>query len=506
MTARSFGRRSFLSLAAGGTAAAAGAALLGRSAALGPDHPLYARSASPIRSVGGRLELDLVAQETAVAIPGGPARALTYNGLLPGPLLELEPGDAVRIRLHNRLSQPTNLHYHGLHVPPGGNADNVFLSVAPGASHTYDFRLPADHPAGTFYYHPHRHGTVADQVFGGLGGVLIVRGLLDRIPEVAAAREQVLFLKDLPAAASLGGLGMGMGRMLGREGPVLTVNGQVMPELQVPAGGLLRLRIVNGSNARFWHLALEDHSFHLIATDGGALAAPVELQELLLVPGERAEVLVQTHRSGGRFRLLNLPYSRAAGGMGMGMGMGRMGGRMGMGRGGGGRGRGPDGADRWPNAPRTIASLTYASAVETLPLPQRLLPVEALPEPKRTRRFLLNHAMAPGRGMVFLINGRPYDHQRNDTTVRLGDTEDWELVNDGVMDHPFHVHINPVQVISRDSRPEPYRAWRDVVAVRAGETVRLRTRFSDFPGRTVYHCHILDHEELGMMGTLQIEA
>ncbi len=78
----------------------------------------------------------------------------------------------------------------------------MFLSVAPGASHTYDFRLPADHPGGTFYYHPHRHGTVADQVFGGLGGVLIVRGALDRIPEVAAAREQVLFLKDLPLAGS----------------------------------------------------------------------------------------------------------------------------------------------------------------------------------------------------------------------------------------------------------------------------------------------------------------
>jgi FtsP/CotA-like multicopper oxidase with cupredoxin domain len=152
----------------------------------------------------------------------------------------------------------------------------------------------------------------------------------------------------------------------------------------------------------------------------------------------------------------------------------------------------------------TIATLTVEGAVAPLPLPLRLLPVAPLPEPVRTRRFVLNHGMAPGMGMVFLINGRAYDHDRVDTRVRLGDTEEWEIVNAGVMDHPFHVHINPFQVVSRDGRPEPFRAWKDVVIVRAGETVRIRTRFADFAGRTVYHCHILDHEELGMMGVLEI--
>jgi FtsP/CotA-like multicopper oxidase with cupredoxin domain len=518
MKAVRFSRRSLLTLAGAAAASAVGAGLWSRSHRQTIFGSTQAVTEGAWRSSGGRLELDLVAEETAVAIPAGPARALTYNGLLPGPVLEVNPGDAVRIRLHNRLDQPTNLHYHGLHIPPGGTADNVFLSVAPGASQTYDFALPADHPAGTFYYHPHRHGTVADQVFGGLGGVLIVRGELDRIPEVQAAQEQVLFLKDLPAAGGGAGRGMGMGsmgmgRMLGREGPVLTVNGQVNPELSVPAGGLLRLRIVNGSNARFWRLALEDHPFHLIATDGGAIEAPVELEELLLAPGERAEVLVQANRSGGRYRLLNLPYARGRGGMmggmgprpgmGMGMGMGPRGG-MGMGRD-PGAGLGP-GSGRERQNQDTIATLSYAGSVDPLPLPQRLLPVQPLPQPVRTRRFELNHGMAPGQGMVFLINGRPYDHHRTDTRVRLGDTEDWEVVNTGVMDHPFHVHINPFQVISRDGTPEPVRAWKDVVLVRPGETVRIRTRFADFPGRTVYHCHIFDHEELGMMGNLEIDA
>jgi FtsP/CotA-like multicopper oxidase with cupredoxin domain len=385
---------------------------------------------------------------------------------------------------------------------PPARADNVFLSVAPGASQTYDFTLPADHPAGTFYYHPHRHGTVADQVFGGLGGVLIVRGGLDRIPEVQAADEQVLFLKDLPGERGFGPIGTGM--MLGREGPVLTVNGRVNQALTIPAGGLLRLRIVNGSNARFWRLVLEDHPFHLIATDGGALEAPVQLRELLLAPGERAEVLVRGERQGGRYRLLNLPYARGSGGMMGGMGRGRgMGRGMGMGPGWrGGMGRGP----AEPEEAMTIATLTYEGSVAPLPLPERLLPVTSLPAPVRTRRFLLHHGMARGMGMVFLMNGRAYEHDRIDTRVRIGDTEDWELVNAGVMDHPFHVHVNPFQVISRNGTPEPYRAWKDVVLVRPGETVRVRTRFTDFPGRTVYHCHILDHEELGMMGTLEISA
>ena len=273
------------------------------------------------------------------------------------------------------------------------------------------------------------------------------------------------------------------GAMLGREGSVLTVNGQVNPRIEIPAGGLLRLRFVNGSNARFWRLALEGHRLHLIATDGGALERPVAVEDLLLVPGARADVLVQISPTGGRFRLRNRAYNRIGRSM---MGMGRM---MASSKG-----------------EETIATVQTDGATTPKPLPQQLLPVQPLNNPVRTRRFVMNHGMAPGMGMVFLINGQAYDHQRIDTRVRLGEIEDWELVNTGVMDHPFHVHVNPMQVISRNGQPEPFPAWRDVVLVRAGETVRVRTQFRDFPGRSVYHCHILDHEELGMMGNLVIET
>jgi FtsP/CotA-like multicopper oxidase with cupredoxin domain len=172
------------------------------------------------------------------------------------------------------------------------------------------------------------------------------------------------------------------------------------------------------------------------------------------------------------------------------------------------------------DAPQTLATLNYAGSVAPLPLPKTLIPVAALPQPERMRRFSLAHAMGMGMGgmqhgmggggmggggMGFVINGQPFDPDRIDTRVSLSSTEDWLIVNDDVMDHPFHLHVNPFQVISRAGRPEAQRRWKDTVQVKAGEEVRIRVTFKDFTGRTVYHCHNLDHEDLGLMGVLQID-
>jgi FtsP/CotA-like multicopper oxidase with cupredoxin domain len=448
---------------------------------------------SKVAQMPGRVEVSLEARRDTVSLGGDRASRLTYNGQIPGPKIEAKPGDSVRIRFTNNLTQPTNLHYHGLHISPSGKADNVFLKVSPGETLTYEFDIPPNHPAGTFWYHPHWHGLVADQVFGGLAGLFVIRGELDEIPEVRSAREEFVVLKDFDRAGRQSSAHH-MEQMLGREGQLLTANGRVNPSLTLPERGLLRLRLLNASNARFYRLAIENHPLYLIATDGGAIANPVELSELLLSPGERAEVLVKGDRSPGRYRLLDLPYNR--GGMGM-MGRGMMGGR-GMHR---GRMRG-----RSQNAPQTLATLEYGDRVEPQSLPQTLLPVETLPEPETVRRFTLNHGMAPGMGMVFLINDRAFESGRIDTRVRLNAIEDWELINNGVMDHPFHLHVNHFQIVSRNNRPEPQRAWKDTVLVPRGDSIRIRIPFRDFAGKTVYHCHILDHEDLGMMGALQIEA
>lgn len=453
------------------------------------------------KSINHLLEISLEASEKRINLGGKQAYLLSYNGQVPAPRLEVKAGDTIRIHLTNNLSQPTNLHYHGLHITPNGHADNAFLSIAPKERLTYEFTLPNDHPSGTFWYHPHHHEYVAEQLFGGLAGFLIVRGQLDEIPEIQTAKEEFLVLQDFAIDAN-GRLQKPnhMDLMMGREGSLVTVNGQVNSSLSIAKGGLLRLRILNASPSRFYRLSLENHPFYLIATDGGAIAEPTELQELLLAPGERAEVLVRGEREPGQYRLLNLPYNR--GGMMMGSAMGNMN-RMGM--------MGNNSMrTRIQTTPQVIATLSYNGSVLPLPLPQKLLPVEVLPEPKTLRRIEMSMDMGSGMGMgfAFSFNGQVFEPKRIDTKVQLNTIEDWEITNldPSRMAHPFHLHVNPFQIIARNGQPEPYRAWKDTVLVRGGETVRIRIPFRDFSGKTVYHCHILDHEVLGMMGTVLISS
>jgi FtsP/CotA-like multicopper oxidase with cupredoxin domain len=483
-------RRQFIILSAAGV----GTALVGNW--LRQDifsQPLASSSASVFgvyQSSDGLLELNLEAKENLVNLAGKQAYLLTYNGQVPAPRLEAKPGDQVRIHFTNNLSQPTNIHYHGLHIPVTGNADNVFLHIQPGEKLTYEFQIPSNHQAGTFWYHPHLHGLVAEQLFGGLAGLFIVRGELDEIPEIKAAKEEFLVLQDF-AVDDNGRLinSAHMSLMMGREGDIITANGQVNPSLSLPEQGLLRLRILNASTSRFYRLALENHSFYQIATDGGALNEPIEVNELLLTPGQRAEVLVKGNQESGQYRLLNLPYDR--GSMGM-MGGGMMGGAM-MGR-------------NNRDEPIVLATISYEAPGQSLSIPTQLASITALPEPQTLRRFELNHGMNPAVGMAFLINGEPYSSDRLDTQVQLNTIEDWEITNTEVMDHPFHIHNNAFQIISRNGQPESLLAWRDTVLVPRGETVRIRIPFREFAGKTVYHCHILDHEDLGMMGNLMINA
>ncbi|MDJ0727147.1 MAG: multicopper oxidase family protein [Prochloraceae cyanobacterium] len=502
-------RRQFLALSAAGAGTAILASCRQKEASYSQVRSNSALDLSQLhQSSTGLLELDLEASESLVNLGGKRANLLTYNGQIPAPRLEAKPGDRVRIHFTNKLSQPTNLHYHGLHIPPTGKADNIFLHINPGEKFTYEFDIPQNHPPGTFWYHPHLHGLVAEQLFGGLAGLFIVRGDLDEIPEIKAAQEEFLVLQDF--ALDRDGRRMGsrhMSLMMGREGEEIAVNGQMNPSFSFPANGLLRLRILNASPSRFYRLSLENHPFYQIATDGHFLREPIEVSELLLTPGQRADVLVKgeqpkaavrsTSREPGQYRLLNLPYDRGS--------MGMMGGRGMM-----------HGNDR--DTTTTLATLNYESAVKSTrrtpdlaederALPNKIASISKLPEPVRVRRFELNHGMSPAVGMAFLINGKPYNGDRRiDTQVRLNTVEDWELINTGVMDHPFHLHVNSFQVISRNDRPESIPAWRDTVLVPRGETVRIRIRFEDFIGKTVYHCHILDHEDLGMMGILELLA
>ncbi|MDJ0731297.1 MAG: multicopper oxidase family protein [Crocosphaera sp.] len=441
-----------------------------------------------ISSQNGLLETTLEASYQKVQLGEQTAYLLAYNGQVPGPRLEAKPGDKVRIHFINKLSQPTNLHYHGLHIPPTGKGDNVFLEIQPKEKITYEFDISPQQTAGINWYHPHLHGLVAEQLSGGLAGLFIIRDQLDKIPEIKAAKEEFLVLQDFSLDDNGNLLPSNqMPLMIGREGNVITVNGQINPYFSLPKNGLLRLRILNASTSRFYNLSLENHLFYLIANDGATLEKPIELSELLLTPGERAEVLIQGDQNPGTYQLVSLPYNRGS--------MGMMGGGM-MGH------RRRDNINN--NSPIPLAKINYENSVNSSNLPTELMTISPFPKPQTTRQFYLNHGMFPGLGMAFLINGEPYQHNRVQTQVKLNTVEEWQLINTGVMDHPFHVHTNKFQIMSRNGIPNPYQTWKDTILVRRGETVRIRIAFQDFIGKTVYHCHILDHEDLGMMGTLDI--
>jgi FtsP/CotA-like multicopper oxidase with cupredoxin domain len=444
-----------------------------------------------LRSAGSHLNAELHVAASDAMLGGHPARLFAFNGQVPGPLLEARPGDDVTIRLNNDLGEPTNLHFHGLHIPPTGAADNIFLQVSAGESYTYRFVLPRNHPAGLFWIHPHLHGSVARQVSHGLAAPFVIRGEIDAIPEVAAAEEHILLLQDFELDRRGSVIEPSMPELMhGREGSTIAVGGAINPVIPIRQDGLLRLRLINASSSRFYRLRLEEHPLHLIGVDGGALGAVRTLDEILFLPGQRLDILIEGARAAGSFRLLNLPYDRGSGEM-MGGGMGGM-----MG------GRATPAAGHG----ETLATIEYRGRAERKwTVPERLGGAPAvLPAGTRPpRTFQLGQGMMMGRGMSFTINGQEFDANRIDAAPRLDSVEEWLYVNSTAMDHPMHLHTNPFQIVGDDGVPEA--AWRDIMLVKAGQRAHFRVRFDDFAGKIVHHCHILDHEDQGMMATVEIQ-
>jgi FtsP/CotA-like multicopper oxidase with cupredoxin domain len=422
-----------------------------------------------------------------VRIAGRPATALSYNGGLPGPTLRLQPGDRLRVQLVNRLTDPTNLHVYGLHVSPEGNSDNPFVTIHPGATFDYDYQLPDNHAPGVYWYHPHHHGTVADQIFGGLYGAIIVGDPQRSTGSISVTRERVLVISDisLDAAGTLQGP-TAMARMRGREGHLVLVNGQARPTLTARPGERERWRIINACTSRYLRLRLDGQQLQLLGLDSGRFNAPRDVDEVVLVSGNRADLLVTT--SPGTSQLQALPYDR---GDMMGMGMGS-------------DGMGSD-AQSSGNSESVLTTLDVTGAnAPTLPA------VAAQPEPRdlpgavvaRRRELTFAMAMRGGGGMGFTIDSKQFDAARTDQTVAAGDVEEWTITNTSPMDHPLHLHVWPMQLIEERGQPLEPPTWQDVVNVPARSNVKVRIAFDNFAGRTVYHCHILDHEDQGMMGVI----
>ena len=413
---------------------------------------------------------------TASVISGSATELWGYNQSFPGPMIEVFEGQRVTIDFHNRLALDSTIHWHGLPVPPDQDG-NPMDAVVPGASRAYAFDIPPG-TAGTYWYHPHAHRTTTLQVAHGLAGPFIVRSAADPL---AALPELTLMITTLALDARgqvhAGAAPMGdmAGPMAGGAG-VLLVNGQRRPFHATTPGATERWRIINATADRYLRLNLEGHTFAVVGTDGGLLGAPLEgLTEWLLAPAQRVEIVVRiAPTQQARFALRDLGY----------------GARMNSGG----------------SAALLSVVTTTAAAEAPVALPATLRPIADLGAPVAAQRLVLS---AAGMGMMgsFLINGRTFDMDRVDLRSAVGRVEWWDIVNTTFMDHPIHVHGTQFQVAGRTvggvAAPAPSPAWLDTVNVPAGETVSIKIA-QPHPGKRMFHCHILPHEDAGMMGVLDV--
>lgn len=433
-------------------------------------------------TVPGTVELSLTAAPVKkTVLPGRSTEFWAYNGSVPGPLIEATEGDRVRVRFQNQLAQPSTIHWHGLPVPADQDG-NPMDPVAPGSGRVYEFTLP-EGSAGTYWYHPHAHGVTAEQVYRGLAGAFIVRPRVDTLP--VTVREQVLMVTDLRLASdgSIPANTM-MDSMNGREGQYVLVNGAMQPRLDMQPGETQRWKLFNASNARYLRIALDGTTFVQIGTDGGLLATPAPLaSEMLLAPSERAEIWVRaTVLANSEIALRALAYDRGAMG-----------------------------------ATASSVSLTLAtvrvspdSPLAEIGLPGQLREIESFAKTAATsqitRRLVLSENGNMGMAGSLLINGKSFDPGRVDTSVRVGTIERWDVENTSTMDHPFHVHGTQFQVVSRSRggvvTPASFLSWKDTVNVPPGSSVSFLIRQNEV-GKRMYHCHILEHEDAGMMGVLE---
>lgn len=434
-----------------------------------------------LTSTDKNLTLTLEAATGRGTVAGRDATTLRYNGGLPGPTLHLRPGDHLGIDLVNHLNEPTNLHTHGLQVSPQGNSDNPFVMINPGGKFRYDYQIPDTHPPGTFWYHPHHHGLAADQVFAGLYGAIVIDEPVP--PQVSADRMLVISDITLDGTGSVAPA-TGMQRMAGREGDLVLVNGQANPVLSAQPGTRERWRIVNVCVSRYLRLRLDGQDLQLLGIDLPLAGQPSPVDELLLAPGNRTDLLVTTRA--GTSTLQTLSYNRGSA-MGMGGGMGS-------------QGSDPSGS--------VIDLATLAVTGPPAPAVANFSPRPAIPDLRATAittRRALTLAMGMGSGgSAFHIDGRGFDPGRVDQTVAAGAVEEWVITNTSPMDHPFHLHVWPMQILSIAGRPIDPPTWQNVVNVPARSSTVVRIAFDAYTGRTVYHCHILDHEDNGMMGVIDV--
>jgi FtsP/CotA-like multicopper oxidase with cupredoxin domain/peroxiredoxin len=486
---------------------------------------------------------------------GGPQdfEVLTYNGRPYGPTIRVRRGTTFRIRVHNHLHGPpgkdnpdrpnglctTNLHTHGLHVSPADPADNVYRCIEPGESHTFVYTLPANHPSGSYWYHPHKHGSVGYQVSNGLAGVLIVEGSdedgitdLEDIPEIAAARDLVFLFQQYNYVVGTDGIAridataiynpvdnpdyprscddIDLHAAPGTPSadPLITINGVVMPEIRMAPGEVQRWRFVHAGIEQEQHMVWTDAmgnelkqsapdptapQFFEIAKDGLATGDMKVRPTIDLYPGYRSDLLVQAPPlpAGTTEAVYFIKKAMP-----------------------------PEALQLRPGA-QASATMYLAKLVVRGRHRAMKLPDPAALKPCRPYPPVANGDLSPTtigtNGLItfrsddatlrYEVNGQEF-HEQTPARLMLRTAQEWKL-KALANSHPFHIHVNSFQVTGHlDGNGNPVADgvgdWKDTLFIPEGHTYTIRHRFQDFAGQTVFHCHILDHEDQGMMMPLEL--
>lgn len=417
---------------------------------------------------------------------GVQAGAYLFNNSWPAPKLEVAPGKTLDVVVNNALGESSNVHWHGLAAAPGMDGHPLEV-IAGGESRRYQF-IVNERP-GTYWYHPHPHGATAAQAYQGLAGMLVVADGQDAARGLPTGeRDLALILADKRVAA--GKLAVyaptSLDVMTGWLGNAILVNGVVQPTAQVEAA-VLRLRLLNASNARILNIALADgNPVWLIATDGGLLDAPVSITHALLAPGERIEILLDLRaRAGQTVRLVSAAFAL--------MGTGMMG-----------------SAAPAQGTAFELMRFVVSGSAPSLPgsIPPSFAPIirHDVATATAMRSFGLTGSMMGMMGVAsgaqHRINGLVYEGTRTDFSVAVQTLHHWEFVNNSFQPHPMHVHGGQFQVVARNgnagARWATDMGWKDTVLVPPGESLRIALNFA-IQGRYVLHCHNLEHEDDGMM-------
>ncbi len=396
-------------------------------------------------------------------IKGRLTPTLGYNGSYLGPVIRLVKGQDVSIEVENNLDDPTTIHWHGL-VVDGENDGGPMQGISSGE--TWKAKFVVDQPAATLWYHPHFTGTVADQVYYGLAGLIYIEDEFSdslSIPNDYGIDDIPIVVQDRDFNSD-GSFDYNVSMMGVDKGNHILVNGTLDPYFIVKREKI-RLRLLNGSNAQNFNVSLSNGAeFVMIASDGGFLERPLEMESIFLSPGERAEIVVD-------FYLFN------------------------------------DKSVNLVSGDDLVLEFVVDEDLEKSPnIPNELVEVAEIPDNEitKTRVFELQ-----SMGISGTINGKYYDVDRIDERVDLNATEYWIVRNVGGMmatGHPFHVHGTQFQVVSRNGeKPPPEElSYKDTVYVDAGEEVVIKVMFKK-EGLFMYHCHILEHEDRGMMGQFIVE-